>query len=46
MVDYDPWSGDYTGTVIHNNTMLGGFATDKPEGSDTKGENADDATMK
>ncbi|KAK0491487.1 hypothetical protein IW261DRAFT_91915 [Armillaria novae-zelandiae] len=46
MVDYDPWSGDYTGTVIHNNTMLGGFATDKPEGSETKGTNVDDATMK
>ncbi|KAK0190468.1 hypothetical protein F5146DRAFT_1223358 [Armillaria mellea] len=46
MVDYDPWSGDYAGTVVHNNTMLGGFATDKPEGSETKGTNADDATMK
>ena len=28
MVDYDPWSGDFTGTVVRDNLILGGFATD------------------
>lgn len=27
MVDYDPWEGDYTNVVVHNNTIsgLGGY---------------------
>lgn len=44
MVDYLPWYGNYAGTVVHNNTMIGGFATG--EGNATKGTNVDDAIMK
>lgn len=46
MVDFDPWSGNYTGTVVRNNTLLGGFATDGEEAGDTKGNNYEDAIMK
>ena len=28
MVDYEPWSGNYTGTTVYNNTILGGFANE------------------
>ena len=35
MVDYDPFEGDYTGVVVQNNIIKGGFSTDQPEpGSD------------
>ena len=45
MVDYEPWLGDYTGTSVHNNTILGGFANeDFNNGS--KGVNAEDAIIK
>jgi hypothetical protein len=27
MVDYLPWKGDYTDTVVRNNTIIGGYAT-------------------
>lgn len=38
LVDYEPWNGDFTGTVVHDNTIFGGFATDvSPTG--TKGTN-------
>jgi hypothetical protein len=30
MVDYAPFNGDYTGTVVQNNLILGGFATIPP----------------
>lgn len=33
LVDYDPFNGDYTGTVVENNIIVGGFATDQPENS-------------
>ncbi|KAG6910809.1 hypothetical protein DXG01_007698 [Tephrocybe rancida] len=46
MVDYDPFSGNYTGTVVTNNTILGGFATDTEEPSDTKGNNFEGAVIK
>ena len=28
MVDVMPWDGDYSGTVVQNNTIIGGVATD------------------
>ena len=31
MVDYDPWDGDFVGTTVHDNVILGGFATDQPD---------------
>ncbi|CAE6461488.1 unnamed protein product [Rhizoctonia solani] len=30
LVDYDPFNGDFTNTVVENNTIIGGFATDQP----------------
>jgi hypothetical protein len=33
MVDYEPWSGNYTGTTVYNNTILGGFANENPDNS-------------
>ncbi|KAJ7506583.1 hypothetical protein B0H11DRAFT_1850080 [Mycena galericulata] len=44
MVDYLPWKGNYTNTVVHNNTILGGFATSPDKSS--KGTNGDDAVIK
>ncbi|KZT29384.1 hypothetical protein NEOLEDRAFT_1128112 [Neolentinus lepideus HHB14362 ss-1] len=47
MVDYDPWNGNYTGTVVTNNTIAGGFATDTvDEDQDSKGTNSDDVIIK
>ena len=45
MVDYDPWSGDFTGTVVRDNVILGGFATD-PIDNNTKGNNFENAIIK
>lgn len=45
MVDYGPWKGNYTGMVVYNNTILGGFANeDLNNGS--KGVNSGDAVIK
>ncbi|KAF8961109.1 hypothetical protein BDZ97DRAFT_1257674 [Flammula alnicola] len=46
LVDYDPWSGDFTGTVVHDNVILGGFATDGQNRTDAKGSNFEDAVIK
>jgi len=45
LVDYDPWKGNYTGTIVRNNTILGGFATDEPD-NDPKGVNFEHAVIK
>ena len=46
MVDYEPWSGNYTGTVVRNNVILGGFASDPATADETRGENDEDAIIK
>lgn len=46
MVDYDPWNGNYTNTVVRDNIIRGGFATETAEGTETKGVNAEDAIIK
>lgn len=47
LVDYDPWMGNYTNTVVRDNTIYGGFATDVQDAStDPKGENKEDAIIK
>jgi hypothetical protein len=46
MVDYEPWLGNYTGTTVYNNTILGGFANEDPDNNSTKGLNAEDAIIK
>ena len=45
MVDYEPWLGNYTGTTVYNNTILGGFANEDLDKS-SKGINAEDAIIK
>ena len=45
MVDYEPWLGNYTGTTVFNNTILGGFANENPDNS-SKGINAGHAIIK
>ncbi|CAE6487313.1 unnamed protein product [Rhizoctonia solani] len=37
VVDYDPFNGDYTNTIVENNTIIGGFATD--QSTDTQDAN-------
>ena len=38
MVDFGAFKGDYTGTVVRDNTIYGGFATDdEDEDGQTKG---------
>ncbi|KAI9000744.1 pectin lyase fold/virulence factor [Trametes punicea] len=46
MVDYDPWHGNYTNTIVRNNIIRGGFATDPAQGGETEGVNDDDAIIK
>jgi len=47
MVDYDPWSGDFTGTVVRDNLILGGFATDAIDNdNNSKGNNFENAIIK
>ena len=46
MVDYDPWSGDFTGTVVRDNLILGGFATDITDDHNAKGNNFENAIIK
>jgi len=45
MVEYEPWSGNYTDTTVFNNTILGGFANENPDNS-TKGINSGHAIIK
>ncbi|KAF8505871.1 hypothetical protein F5888DRAFT_481064 [Russula emetica] len=46
MVDVVPWGGDYSGTIVQNNTVLGGFATDSKSNTQNDGENVDDVIIK
>ena len=41
-----PWGGNYTGTVVWNNTIVGGFATDSKSATQNDGQNVDDAIIK
>jgi hypothetical protein len=45
MVDYEPWLGNYTGTTVYNNTILGGFANEDLNKS-SDGLNAEHAIIK
>ena len=45
-MDYDPWSGNYTNTIVRNNLIMGGFATSKEEAGETDGTNAEDVIIK
>ncbi|KAF5371201.1 hypothetical protein D9758_004094 [Tetrapyrgos nigripes] len=46
LVDYMPWNGNFSNVVVYNNTILGGFATDRADAGDTKGENKEDVIVK
>ncbi|EJU06387.1 hypothetical protein DACRYDRAFT_73816 [Dacryopinax primogenitus] len=46
MVDYLPWDGDFTGTVVQNNLVVGGLATEGNEQTATKGDNDEDVIVK
>jgi hypothetical protein len=46
MVDVVPWGGNYSGTVVRNNTIIGGFATDSKSSSQNNGQNVDDVIIK
>ena len=47
MVDFLPWNGDYTGTIVKNNTIMGGFAANSSiSASQNDGENVGDAIIK
>ncbi|KZT71563.1 hypothetical protein DAEQUDRAFT_724099 [Daedalea quercina L-15889] len=46
MVDYDPWSGNYTNTIVRNNVIMGGFATSDEEPGEKDGTNAEDVIVK
>jgi parallel beta-helix repeat protein len=46
MVDVPPWGGNYTGTVVRNNTVIGGWATDSKSAIQSYGENVDDVIVK
>jgi hypothetical protein len=47
MVDYDPWSGNYDGTIVRQNNIIGGLATSSPTSSQaSEGTNNADAIIK
>jgi hypothetical protein len=46
MVDYNPFSGDYRGTVVRNNTIRGGFADSPETAGEQKGDNNVTAMIK
>jgi len=45
MVDVNPWNGNYSGTIVRNNTIIGGFAT-TPNSGGAKGDNNETAILK
>lgn len=46
LVDVVPWGGDYSGVVVRNNVILGGFATDSDSSTQKDGLNANHAIIK
>ena len=46
MVDVQPYNGDYTGTIVTNNTIAGGFATGIAQAGESKGVDPTDAVIK
>ncbi|KAG9098629.1 hypothetical protein FRC07_010608, partial [Ceratobasidium sp. 392] len=46
LVDYDPFAGDYSGTIVVNNTIVGGYADTKPTINPQYGNNTENAIIK
>lgn len=46
MVDIQPYNGDYTGTIVTNNTIAGGFAAGTAQAGQSKGVDPNGAVIK
>jgi hypothetical protein len=46
MVDVEPWGGNYAGTVVQNNSIVGGLATDSDSAFHEDGQNVNDVIIK
>ncbi|KII94656.1 hypothetical protein PLICRDRAFT_33470 [Plicaturopsis crispa FD-325 SS-3] len=46
MVDYLPWLGDYSDTIVTNNSIAGGFSTESATAGESKGTNSEDIVIK
>ena len=46
MVDYEPWGGNYTSTIVQNNFIFGGFASENATAGEVYGTNDEDAIIK
>jgi hypothetical protein len=46
MVDVQPWEGNYAGTIVQNNTIIGGLATDSRSAVQSDGTNVNDVIIK
>lgn len=46
MVDFSPWGGNYSGVVVTNNILVGGFAETSSDGNTTKGDDLEDVIIK
>ncbi|KAJ7265436.1 hypothetical protein B0H12DRAFT_1209312 [Mycena haematopus] len=46
MVDYLPWMGNFTNTVVRNNTIIGAYATSSDPDNGKMGPNAADVIIK
>lgn len=46
LVDFDPFQGDYTGTVVRDNLITGGFSTSAGQSGQVKGTNSQNAIIK
>lgn len=46
MVDYDAFLGNYSGVIVRNNTIRGGFATTPDQPGQSKGYNNETVIIK
>lgn len=46
LVDYDPFAGNYTGVVVRNNTIAGGYANVLPAANAKFANNTENAIIK
>jgi hypothetical protein len=45
-VDYDPFAGNYTGVMVRNNTIVGGYADTEPSVNPQFANNTENAIIK
>jgi hypothetical protein len=46
MVDYNPWSGNYTGTTVYNNTIMGAFSDETLQAGEKDGTDSHQIMIK